>query len=59
MTKLPVAKQMWTPTAGLKKGALEWKQAGGGHHTVLSLNLNMDQMKTLAKLFGIELVVAD
>ncbi|MCH3922335.1 L-arabinose isomerase [Limosilactobacillus sp.] len=59
MPKLPVAKQMWTPTAGLAKGAKEWMHAGGGHHTVLSLNLTMDQMKTLAKLFGIELVVCD
>ncbi|MDY3703250.1 MAG: L-arabinose isomerase [Limosilactobacillus coleohominis] len=56
MPHLPVAKQMWTPKCGLKKGATAWMRNGGGHHTVLSVNLTMDQMETLAKLFGIELI---
>ena len=56
MPNLPVAKQMWTPKCGLKKGATAWMHNGGGHHTVLSMNLTMDQMATLANLFGIELI---
>lgn len=56
MPNLPVAKQMWTPKVGLKEGATGWMYNGGGHHTVLSMNLTMDQMKTLAKLFGIGFV---
>ena len=56
MPKLPVAKQMWTPKCGLKKGATAWMHNGGGHHTVLSMNLTMDQMATLANLFDIELI---
>lgn len=36
---LPVAKQLWTPTVGLKEGSTAWIQAGGGHHTVLSFHL--------------------
>lgn len=56
MPNLPVAKQMWTPEMGLRKGAVAWMHNGGGHHTVLSMGLTMDQMHTLADLFGIKLV---
>ena len=50
--KLPVAKQLWTPKMGLKKGALEWMQAGGGHHTMLSFSLTEEQMEDYATMVG-------
>ncbi|MCO6540821.1 MAG: L-arabinose isomerase [Lactobacillus sp.] len=53
---LPVAKQMWTPKAGLKKGATEWIENGGGHHTVFSFVATEQQVQDLATLYGIELV---
>ena len=53
---LPVAKQMWTPTVGLKKGSTEWIQNGGGHHTVFSFALTEEQISDLVKLYGAKLV---
>lgn len=54
---LPVASQLWTPTVGLEKGATAWIQNGGGHHTVLSFNLTMDQIQALATMFDVQAVV--
>lgn len=59
MPKLPTAKQMWTPKVGLAKGAKAWMYAGGGHHSVISLNATEEQLKELARLFKIELVDID
>ncbi|MBR6906364.1 MAG: L-arabinose isomerase [Selenomonadaceae bacterium] len=53
---LPVAKQLWTPKVGLKKGSTEWIKAGGGHHTVLSFRLKEEQIHDLAVMLGMELV---
>ncbi|MBQ7498290.1 MAG: L-arabinose isomerase [Selenomonas sp.] len=53
---LPVAKQLWTPTVGLKKGSEEWMRAGGGHHTVLSFTLTPQQLHDLGVMLGMELV---
>ena len=53
---LPVAKQLWTPKAGLREGSRAWIAAGGGHHTVLSFRVTMEQMEDLAALFGVELI---
>ena len=53
---LPVAKQLWTPKVGLKKGATEWIKAGGGHHTVLSFRLTEEQIHDLGVMLGMNLV---
>lgn len=53
---LPVAKQLWTPKCGLKKGSTEWIKAGGEHHTVLSFTITQQQIVDLATMFGIEMV---
>lgn len=52
---LPVAKQMWTPKIGLKQGATQWIQAGGGHHTVFSFAVSEEQVSDLAKMCGVDL----
>ena len=52
---LPVAKQMWTPKVGLKQGATQWIQAGGGHHTVFSFTASEEQVSDLAKMYGVDL----
>lgn len=54
---LPVARVMWTPQPNFYDGVKAWIQAGGGHHTVLSLNLTADQIETWAKLVDLETVV--
>lgn len=53
---LPVAKQLWTPKAGLKEGATQWIKAGGGHHTVLSFRIKESQIHDLAVMLGTDLV---
>ena len=53
---LPVAKQLWTPKCGLKKGSAEWIKAGGEHHTVLSFAVSCQQLRDLAAMLGLELV---
>lgn len=55
--KLPVARVMWTPKPDFYNGVRSWIQAGGGHHTVLSLNLTSDQIETWAKLVDLETVI--
>lgn len=50
---LPVAKQMWTPKAGLKKGATEWIQQGGGHHTVFSFAASEQQVADLMTMYDV------
>ncbi|MDT2810901.1 L-arabinose isomerase [Enterococcus asini] len=54
--KLPVARVMWTPRPDFKKGIHAWIEAGGGHHTVVSLNLTADQIQTWAKMVDLEVV---
>ena len=53
---LPVAKQLWTPKTGLKDGSTRWLAAGGGHHTVLSFRLTVQQLHDLGTMLGVELV---
>ena len=56
---LPVAKQLWTPKCGLKAGATQWIQAGGGHHTVLSFKVTPQQLHDLAEMLDLNLVAID
>lgn len=53
---LPVAKQLWTPTIGLKEGSTAWIQAGGGHHTVLSFSLTARDIRDLGIMLGLDIV---
>lgn len=55
--KLPVARVMWQPKPDFKSAIHSWIQAGGGHHTVVSLNLTTDQVVAWAKLVGLEYIV--
>lgn len=54
---LPVARVMWTPKPNFHDGIKQWIEAGGGHHTVVSLNLTCDQLETWAKLVNLETIV--
>jgi L-arabinose isomerase len=59
MPKLPVARIMWKLKPDFETGAAAWLYAGGGHHTVVSTALTMDDMRIFAKLTGTELVAID
>ncbi len=54
---LPVARVLWKTKPNFHEGVHSWIQAGGGHHTVASLNLTTDQIETWAKLVELETVV--
>lgn len=54
---LPVARVLWNVSPNFQDGVKAWIENGGGHHTVVSLNLTTDQIITYAKLVGLEYVV--
>ncbi|MDB7696081.1 L-arabinose isomerase [Enterococcus faecium] len=54
---LPVARVLWKTKPNFHEGVHSWIQAGGGHHTVVSLNLTTDQIETWAKLVELETVI--
>lgn len=56
MPNLPVAKVMWRPEPNLLTGAEAWIMAGGAHHTVLSYDINAEQMRDFARIMDIEFV---
>lgn len=55
--KLPVARVLWKNKPNFHDGIRAWIEAGGGHHTVVSLNATTDQLLTWAKLVDVETVV--
>ncbi len=56
MPRLPVAAVMWQPLPDLYRATESWLTAGGAHHSVLSYDLNIEQMRDLARIFNLELV---
>lgn len=54
---LPVARVLWEVKPNLQEGVKAWIENGGGHHTVVSLNVTTDQMITYAKLTDLDYVV--
>jgi len=59
MPNLPVARLMWKVKPDLKTGAAAWIYAGGGHHTVVSSALTLDDIRMFAKLTRTELIAID
>lgn len=55
--KLPVARVMWEPKPNFHDGVKAWIEAGGGHHTVISLALTVDQIIDWAKMVDLEYIV--
>ena len=56
---LPVARVIWEPHPSFKSGIKQWLEAGGGHHTVLTLALNKDVILDWAKMVDLEVVLID
>jgi L-arabinose isomerase len=59
LPKLPVARCLWRCQPDLKTATAAWVQAGGAHHTVLSLALTTEHLEDFAEMAGIELAVID
>ncbi|MCY7578727.1 L-arabinose isomerase [Bacillus altitudinis] len=55
--QLPVARVLWKIKPNFQDGVKAWIKHGGGHHTVVSLNLTVDQIVHFAKLVNAEYVV--
>lgn len=54
---LPVARVLWEVKPNFRDGIRAWIEAGGGHHTVVSLSLSTDQILAWAKLVGLEVAL--
>lgn len=54
---LPVARVLWEVKPDLQEGMKAWIENGGGHHTVVSLNVTADQIINYAKLVNLDYVV--
>ncbi|MDM5298833.1 L-arabinose isomerase [Bacillus pumilus] len=53
---LPVARVLWKVKPNFQDGVKAWIEQGGGHHTVVSLNLTVDQIVRFAKLVNADYV---
>ncbi len=54
---MPIARVIWKTKPNFKEGIHQWIEAGGGHHTVLSLTVSLEQMIDWAKLVNLEYIV--
>ncbi|AZV55205.1 L-arabinose isomerase [Clostridium sp. AWRP] len=57
--ELPVAKMVWKPEPNFDDGVKAWIYAGGGHHTVLTLGLTVEQVYDWARMVNLESVIID
>lgn len=51
---LPVARVLWEVKPNFKDGVYTWIKEGGGHHTVLSLALSVEQIEDFAEMMEVE-----
>ena len=56
---LPVAKLVWQPQPNFKDAVKAWIYAGGGHHTVATFALTVDQVYDWSRMVGLEAIVID
>jgi|SRR5690554_2823902 len=54
---LPVARVLWKPKPSFESGVKEWLRIGGGHHTVASLHVTVEQIEWWAKMCNAECFV--
>ena len=59
MPKLPVATAFWTPKPSFEVGVEAWLMTGGAHHTVMTYDLNADQLGAWGDAMGIETIYID
>lgn len=59
MPKLPVGNVMWKPLPNIQVATEAWIYAGGAHHTVMTYDLDIEDLRDYAEYFDIEFVVID
>ena len=53
---LPVARVYWKPNPDLETVVSRWIEEGGGHHSVVSMGLTLEQVRDLFRMFGTETI---
>lgn len=53
---LPVARVLWKPKNDFNTNVEGWLTEGGGHHTVLAMDVSKEQVEMWAKMVGVNLV---
>lgn len=56
---LPVAKMLWKPEPNFSDGVKSWIYAGGGHHTVVTLSLSVEQVYDWSRMVNLESIIID
>lgn len=56
---LPVAKMVWQPEPNFSDGVKSWIYAGGGHHTVVTLSLSVEQAYDWSRMVDLESIIID
>lgn len=56
MPNLPVGHAFWKLQPDFDVGTQAWILAGGAHHSVFSLDIDADMLRTFAEFFGIEFI---
>lgn len=59
LSNLPVARAYWEPKPNFQSATEAWILAGGAHHTCLSQNVSIDELRDFAELADIECLVID
>ncbi len=59
LPKLPVARALWLPRPNLKTAAAAWIYAGGAHHTGFSYSVSPENLRDLADMANMEILVID
>ncbi|UUX35395.1 L-arabinose isomerase [Fundicoccus culcitae] len=54
---LPVARVLWKVKPNFHDGVKAWIEAGGGHHTAVSLSLTTDQILSWARMVDLEVAL--
>lgn len=56
MPKLPVGHAFWKLQPNFDVGTQAWILAGGAHHSVFSLDIDAEMLRTFAEYFGVEFI---
>lgn len=56
MPNLPVAAVLWKPLPDLETSAEAWIYAGGAHHSVLSFDLTVEELRDFAEIMNLEFI---
>lgn len=59
LSKLPVARAIWTCKPDFETAAAAWIYAGGAHHTAFSQAVTVNMLEDFAAMAGVEIAIID